>query len=116
MQNAPKIVFDTLEHDFGTIKDGDVVNYDFKFKNNGKDVLVIYEVKSSCGCTATTIGNEKLNSGESSVIKVQFNSKDKSGMNEKTITVFSNDPNNAQVFLTIKAMVVITSKSLQKPK
>jgi len=116
MENAPKIVFDTLEHDFGTIKDGDVVNYEFKFKNAGKDALVIYDVKTSCGCTATTLGNDKLASGELSGIKVQFNSKEKNGMNEKTITVFSNDPNNAQVFLTIKAMVVITSKSLQQPK
>lgn len=116
MKAAPKIVFDTVEHDFGTIKDGDVVNCEFKFKNTGKDQLVIYEVKSACGCTASTVGKEKLAGGESSSIKVQFNSKDKSGLNEKTVTVYSNDPENAQVFLTIKAMVVITSKSLQQPK
>jgi hypothetical protein len=116
MKNAPKIVFDTLEHDFGTIRDGDVVNYEFKFKNAGKDILVIYDVKSSCGCTATTLGKEKLASGESSVIKVQFNSKGKNGLNEKTVTVSSNDPNNSEVFLTIKSMVVITSKAFQQPK
>lgn len=116
MLNAPKIMFDTLEHDFGTIKDGDVVTYEFKFKNGGKDALVINEVKTSCGCTATTIGNEKITSGETSVVKVQFNSKGKSGVNENTITVYSNDPENAQVFLTIKAMVIITSKSFQQPK
>jgi hypothetical protein len=112
MQNAPKIVFDTIEHDFGSIRDGDVVSYEFKFKNEGKDVLVIYDIKSSCGCTATTLGTDKLASGESSVIKVQFNSKNKNGFYEGTVTVYTNDPNNAQVYLTLKAMVAITSKSV----
>ena len=116
MQDAPKIVFDTLEHDFGTIKDGDVVEFDFKFRNAGKDVLVIYDVKSSCGCTATTLGSSKLKSGDTSTIKVQFNSKEKSGFNEKTVTVISNDPNNQQMFLTIKAMVLIPRKPAEVPK
>jgi hypothetical protein len=116
MKTAPKIIFDSTEHDFGTIKDGDVVSYEFKFKNTGKDPLIIYNVKSSCGCTTTIAGNDKLKSGEESTIKVQFNSKGKSGMYEGTITVTSNDPGNSDMFLTITAMVVITSKSLQQPK
>jgi hypothetical protein len=114
MQNAPKIIFDTLEHDFGTIKDGDVVTHEFKFRNAGKDPLIVYNVKSSCGCTTTMTGNDKLKAGEESTIKVQFNSKNKNGLYEGTITVNTNDPNNTDMFLTITAMVVITSKSIQE--
>ena len=44
-----------------------------------------------------------------------FQTKDKNGLNEKYITVYSNDPENKEVVLTIKAMVVITSKSIQQP-
>lgn len=115
MVNAPKIVFDTLEHDFGTIREGDVVTYEFKVKNTGIDPLIIYNVKSSCGCTTTIAGMDKLNSGQESTIKVQFNSKGKNGKYEGTITVNSSDPNNTDMFLTISAMVVITSKSTQQP-
>ena len=114
MKTAPKIVFDSTEHDFGTIKEGDVVNYEFKFKNTGIDPLIIYNVKSSCGCTTTIPGNDKLKSGEESTIKVQFNSKGKNGMYEVTITVTSNDPKNSDMFLTITSMIVITSKSIQQ--
>ena len=116
MKNAPKIVFDTLEHNFGTIREGDVKEVEFKFANKGKDVLVIYDVKTSCGCTATTVGKDKLSEGESSSIKVQFNSKGKNGLYEGTITVYTNDPNNNQVFLAINAVVTITSGSLQNKK
>jgi hypothetical protein len=113
-KNAPVIKFSETEHDFGNIKEDEVVSYVFKIKNEGIDPLVIYDIKSSCGCTASTLGNDKISGGDSSSIKVTFNSKQKNGFNEKTLTVFSNDPVNPQVFLTIKAMVFITSGSNKK--
>ena len=41
---------DTL-HDFGTIKQDEVVSYEFAFTNNGKTPLIISGAAGSCGCT-----------------------------------------------------------------
>jgi len=44
---APSIKFDVMEYDFGTVKQGEVVKYDFKFTNTGKNDLEIRKVKGS---------------------------------------------------------------------
>ena len=50
-KNAPKIEFEKLVHDFGTIPQGGDGTYEFVFKNTGKEPLILNNVKSSCGCT-----------------------------------------------------------------
>jgi hypothetical protein len=47
----PELTFEKQEHDFGTIKQGDKVTYEFKFKNTGQADLLISGAKGSCGCT-----------------------------------------------------------------
>ena len=44
---APSIKFDLVEYDFGTVKQGEVVKYEFKFTNTGKNDLEIRKVKGS---------------------------------------------------------------------
>jgi hypothetical protein len=44
---APSISFDLVEYNFGTINQGEVVKYEFKFKNTGKNDLEIRKVKGS---------------------------------------------------------------------
>jgi hypothetical protein len=105
-EKAAKIVFATNTHDFGTIKQGERVNTDFKFTNKGKQELVIYKVKTTCGCTASEPEKSKLKPGESSNIKVSFDSSGKNGKDDKTITVYTNDPSNPEVALKISANIV----------
>lgn len=108
--NAAKIKFDTTEHDFGKLKQGETGTCEFKFTNTGKSTLVIYTLKTSCGCTATTLGNDKLAPGDSSIINVSYLTKFKNGRDQTSVTVYTNDPDNETVILTIKANVVVTSK------
>ena len=46
LMDAPVIVFDSVKYDFGKVKQGEVVKYDFKFKNTGKTDLEIRDVKA----------------------------------------------------------------------
>lgn len=104
--NMPKTTmeFTDMTHDFGKIKDGDKVTHVFKFKNTGKEPLVIANAKGSCGCTVPEYPKEPVAPGASSEIKVEFNSKGKKGMQTKTVTINANtDPNPTR--LTIKAEV-----------
>jgi len=105
LKNAPKIEFEKSVHDFGTVNQGQVLTTEFKYKNTGKDQLVIYDTKSSCGCTATTMGKTRVEPGEESVIKVVYNTKGKKGPSSEAITVKTNDPNQPEFYLYIKADV-----------
>lgn len=105
LANAPKIEFDKKVHDFGTLKQGQVVTTEFKFTNKGKDQLVIYDTKTNCGCTASTLNQMRFEPGESSIIKVTLDTKGKSGYIQQSVTVKTNDPNNPEVVLLLNARV-----------
>lgn len=88
--NAGEFKFDVEVYDFGTIKQGESVNYDFNFTNVGKDPLIISEAHGSCGCTVPVWPKEPVKKGDKAQIKVTFNSTGKMGMQDKTVTITSN--------------------------
>ncbi|HSP86962.1 MAG TPA: DUF1573 domain-containing protein, partial [Ignavibacteriaceae bacterium] len=92
-------------YDFGKVSEGKIVNHVFSFKNTGKSVLSIKEVKTSCGCTAALLSKKELAPGEEGTIKVELDTKDKSGRFSKNVTIVSNDPVEPQKYLTIYADV-----------
>jgi hypothetical protein len=102
-KDAPYIEFAELTHDFGTIIQGGDGNYEFVFKNTGKEPLIINNVRSSCGCTTPKWSSEPIKKGEKSSIQVGYNTRIV-GSFTKTITVYSN-ASNSVVTLTIKGNV-----------
>lgn len=104
--DKPKIVFEKLTHDFGKIYIGEIVEYGFKFKNQGTSELVVNNVKSSCGCTAALASKSHLLKDETGEIKVKFNPGRYVGKVSKSVTVNSNDPKNSSVKLTIAGEVI----------
>ncbi len=87
--------FSEKEYDFGTITSGEKVTHVFKFKNTGKEPLVIQNAKGSCGCTVPEWPREPIAPGKSGEIKVQFDSKNKQGKQTKNVTITANtDPVN----------------------
>jgi hypothetical protein len=98
------IHFDTNEHDFGTITQGEKVVYSFKFTNTGKNPLSISNVRASCGCTVTDYPKGQVKPGDGSSIEVRFNTEGKKGFQSKTVSVIANtDPAETQLFF--KAIV-----------
>jgi len=87
--NAPTIEFEKEVHDYGTIEQGDDGNCVFVFTNNGKEPLILSDVKSSCGCTVPKWPSEPIGPGKSNEIKVKYNTK-RLGKINKTVTVYSN--------------------------
>lgn len=77
-----------------------------KIKNSGDQELVIKNVKPSCGCTTAPLDKDKLKPGETANISVTFNAGNKSGKNNKTINITSNDPKKPNLIYTLSAEVV----------
>lgn len=92
--NAPEITFEKTTFDFGDIKQGQVVNASFKFKNTGKSPLILQNVQTSCGCTVPQWPKDPIGAGKTSEMNATFNSAGKMGQQNKVITVFSNGKNS----------------------
>jgi len=97
------IKFDLTDIDLGEIKMGKKYSIDFWFKNEMKDPLVVYDVKTSCGCTVAGWDKKPLEASAKSKIKVEYNAEQK-GYFTKSIRVISN-AGNKLVELTIKGVV-----------
>jgi len=106
-----EIIFEKTSHNFGDIKQGDVVSYVFKFKNTGKDPLILNNVTTTCGCTVPSWPKEPIMPGKSGEISASFNSSGKMGLQNKVITVLSN-AKNAPSQVTLISNVLLPD---QKP-
>ncbi|SHI92915.1 Protein of unknown function [Hymenobacter daecheongensis DSM 21074] len=97
---GPQIQFEEMKYDFGSIKQGDVVDHTFKFKNVGTQPLVISNIGVSCGCTTPEWTKDPVMPGKTGTISAKFNSTGKMGMQNKVLTVESNSASgNAMVSL-----------------
>lgn len=99
-----KFVFSEEMHNFGSLKDGEIVSFTFVFRNEGTKTLVINNVDSGCGCTEVKIPNKTIEPGQAGQVEVIYNSAGEVGRQLKTITLFSN-AEQAQKQIYIKANV-----------
>ena len=82
-----KIVFEKEIHNFGTLKEGEVVAFSFKFSNNGGSPFKIVKAEPSCGCIEVKFPDSEILPGDSSVVSVIFNSSGEWGNQLKGATV-----------------------------
>jgi len=73
-------------HDFGEIPKGKPVSIEFSFTNTGDEPLLVADVVTSCGCTASDYSREPIAPGKSSKVKVTFNAAT-AGAFSKDVTV-----------------------------
>jgi hypothetical protein len=104
---APRIQFQRLEHDFGTIAPGSRHEGTFRFTNTGRGWLHIKEtVRSTCGCAVPKLTKSRYAPGESGEIKVTYVAAQTPGTSQKKLYVECNDPNHPIVTLSVKVHVV----------
>lgn len=91
-------------HDFGTIVEGEIAEHVFRFTNTGEAPLIISNASASCGCTVPVWPKEPIPVGGTGEIQVKFNSSNKPGVQNKTVSITANtNPKLTQ--LNIKAVV-----------
>lgn len=77
---------------------------DFEFKNTGKSVVIITDVKGSCGCTATSYTKTPILPGATATVTATYNAANK-GAFSKTVTVTTNTGETPKI-LTFKGTVI----------
>ena len=97
-QNYARISIEEPTYDFGTISETDgSVHHTFLVKNTGSGPLVITRVTASCGCTKPEYSKEPIMPGMSAELKVTFDPKGRPGPFHKTIQLYSNGQNGANI-------------------
>ncbi|HMQ59655.1 MAG TPA: DUF1573 domain-containing protein [Flavilitoribacter sp.] len=95
------MAFEETTFEFGTVQEGEKVTHTYKFKNTGKEPLVISNAQGSCGCTVPQWSKEPVAPGASGSVTVEFNSKNKNGKRNQKVTLTANtDPPQTFLYLT----------------
>lgn len=81
---------DSAVKDLGKVKEGQVVEVSFRFKNTGNKNLIIANVSASCGCTVPEKPDKPFAPGEEGVIKAKFDSRNRKGIAKKDVYVTAN--------------------------
>lgn len=97
-------VFVRTNIDLGNIEYGKTYDVDFKYENKGDKLLVIHEVRHSCGCVVPQWQKEPLQKGESSILTIRFTPKGH-GYSIQTAIVYHSQ-SEYPVKLTVRANVL----------
>lgn len=96
-----KLTLGKSRYDFGTVPEGKVAETRITFKNEGKGVLNINDIKTSCGCTAALLSSKTLQPGESGTIRIELDTSGREGKLTRTVTLYSNDPADPNQTITL---------------
>lgn len=105
ISNPAVMTFDSVKHNFGMIRQGDIVSHEFTFTNTGDEPIIITEAEVTCHCTTVDFPKQPIAKGQKGIIKVTYDSKSAIDRQERTVIVKSN-ASNAPVTLTFKAVVL----------
>ncbi|MTI22046.1 DUF1573 domain-containing protein [Fulvivirga sp. RKSG066] len=105
MEDAPKLKIESTTHDFGKISKDSKVNTKFVLTNTGQSPLKIRKVDSNCDCTTAEVEKETVKPGKSVELEVAFDAYGRKGNQQKSVTIYSNDPRNPVQRVTIKTYV-----------
>lgn len=97
----PVLQFKDTLLDFGTVSEGHVVRHTFEFVNEGPGQALLADVSTTCGCTvAQTWPRDPLAPGTRGQIDVTFDTHEKSGRQDKVVSVVGNtDPGVVRLHL-----------------
>ncbi len=108
---APKsgalLTWEKATYDFGEIKQGDKVEYTFRFVNGGTEPLIITNVSTQCGCTAPRgWPRDPVQPGSRGEITLVFDSTGKFGRVNKVATIVSNASNKESSQLLLSGNIL----------
>jgi hypothetical protein len=103
------ITFEKTTQHLGFVRQGDTLNFEYKFTNTGDQPLVISDTKVECGCTVVDKPNNPILPGKQGVIKVTFHTNSAIDRQDRTVTVLSNAKNSPAV-VRFKCVVLKAKK------
>jgi len=104
-QDWAQKMFDTTEHDFGTVARAAKSEFDFTFSNPYVEDIHIQSARSSCGCTSVEVLTPELKTYQKGAIRATFNTASFLGDRGATLTIVIDRPYYAEVQLHVKGTI-----------
>lgn len=114
-ENLPttSIKFSNLKVNFGKVPSDTILKAKFKIYNEGDNLLKIYNINPECTCTDYKLSKSDIAIGDSALITLILNTKDKFGETQILTTIKTNT-NEKMHLLTIVADVYDKSNILDQ--
>lgn len=113
-KEGPILKVKNQTYNFGFVKQGAIVKIEYEFKNTGTDTMHISNIDVTCGCTIADFPHFPIKPGDSEMILLTFNTKEKFDRQDRTVEVISNAV-NSPTKLRFKG-VILENKSDKKDK
>ena len=85
-----ELKFSDKIHRFGKVIEGEQLQYNYQFTNNGDAPLVFLKYEVACPCTIAIMPEAPILPGEDSNILLKFDTTDKIGYQDRTVKIYSN--------------------------
>ena len=102
-----QLSFEKMEMEFHPKATDAEVIANFKYENKGKKPIKITSVKSSCGCTVASSKQDEVKPGEKGEVTANFKIGGRTGLQQKAITVTTDDPDQPTINLMLKADIPV---------
>jgi len=102
----PLLSVEPAQFDFGEVRQEQTLQKEFRVHNFGGSVLVISNISTSCGCTVSHIGSERLEPGQSTAMRVSVRTRKDRGDVIRKVLIESNDPEQPRLQIEVRATVV----------
>ncbi|MEQ8476339.1 DUF1573 domain-containing protein [Fulvivirga sp.] len=105
LSEVPRLKIENAVHDFGRVSNEKESKYIFVVKNTGNSDLIIKKISPNCACVTGVLSTEIIKPGQEAKLDVVFNPEGRRGNQQKSITLYSNDPRSSAQRITIKAYI-----------
>ena len=108
-QGQPAIELPQTNHDFGQVRQGEIVTIQLPVRNVGQKELRIESVTTSCGCTSAKVEPTTIPPQGEGTLTIRYNSglhPDK-GPVYRIVYIASNDPERPEVQVEIRGEVQV---------
>ena len=106
VEDQPDIFFEEPIYNFGKVYKNEDVEHVFMFQNHGIKELKIEKIKASCGCIVAETSTRNVPPEMSGIIDVILRSGPNTGHINKSIRVYSNDPDTPVYSLKLLGEII----------
>ena len=97
----PRLTLLETEIDFGERRTGELVEVEYRIRNQGTSPLRIHKIRASCGCTTPKIKELRIPPGETAALPIGINLKGRVGPQQQRVNLYTNDPGSPLVTLRL---------------
>jgi hypothetical protein len=105
LAKAPQLRVQATTLDFGRLRPNTASVREVQVFNTGKKELDIKSLQGNCTCVTASAEKTSIKPGESSSVKIFLDPQDRKGALQKSLTIYSNDPQNPVQRITFSGYV-----------